>query len=261
MAGAGAHRAAQQDGDTLASPAYELILEVQALDLSVDQLRHQAAVHPDRERLVEIDSRLADHDGLVGEVEAARHDVERQRKRLEDEVATIEARRTEIDGRLYGGEIQASKELLTLQEEAASLLGKQTALEDDELELMEQLEEHNGDLAAKAETRAAIEAERAGVQGALDAALAEIEVEIAEVLERRSSRAAPEEGTVQGWAELLARYEELRPQYAGVPVARLVDSHCDGCHIQLSAVAVDQIAKMPDDAVVTCEECGRLLVR
>jgi len=245
----------------LASPAYELILEVQSLDLAIDRLRHQAANHPDRDRLAEIDERLAAHDASVAEVEAVRHDLERQRKRLEDEVATIGARRSEIDGRLYGGEVTASKELLTLQDEAASLLGKQTGLEDEELELMEQLEEQSGELAARAEARATIEAERATAQTSLDAALVEIDGEIGELDQQRSIKAGTDSEAVQGWSDLLGRYTTLRPQYDGVPVARLVDSRCDGCHIQLSAVAVDQIAKMPDDAVVTCEECGRLLVR
>lgn len=245
----------------MASPAYELILEVQALDLSVDQLRHQAATHPDRERVAEIDARLAAHDAEVAEVESARHELERQRKRLEDDVATIQARRTEIDGKLYGGEVTASKELLALQDEAASLLGKQNALEDDELELMEQLELRSGDLATRAEGRSELEAERATAQASLDAALATIEAEIAAADQQRSAKAAPEPGSVQGWPELVSRYDELRAQYDGIPVARLVGSRCDGCHIQLSAVAVDQLSKMPDDAVVTCEECGRLLVR
>lgn len=245
----------------MASPAYELILEVQSLDLAIDRLRHQAATHPDRDRLAEIDERLAAHDGSVAEVEAVRHDLERQRKRLEDEVSTIGARRSEIDGKLYGGEVTASKELLALQDEAASLLGKQTGLEDEELELMEQLEEQAGDLAARAEARAAIEAERATVQTSLDDALAGIDAEIGELDQQRSAKADRDSESVQGWGDLLDRYRALRPQYDGVPVARLVDSRCDGCHIQLSAVAVDQMAKMPDDAVVTCEECGRLLVR
>ncbi len=245
----------------MASPAYELILEVQALDQTIDRLRHRAASHPDRHRLAELDGRLTAHDGEVAEAEAGRHEVERQRKRLEDEVATIEARRKEIDGKLYGGEITASKELLALQDEAASLLARQTSLEDDELDLMEDLEERSQDLATRAAARSELEAERAAVQAELDAALADIDAEMAEVDRQRSGRAEPEPGTVPGWTDLLARYHDLRPQFDGVPVARLVDGRCDGCHIQLSAVAVDQLSKMPDDAVVTCEECGRLLVR
>ncbi len=245
----------------MASPAYELILEIQAIDLDVDRLRHRAATHPERENLARIDEELAELDGQAAEVEERRHQVERDRKRLEDEVATIQARRGEIDGKLYGGEVTASKELLALQDEAGSLLDKQTALEDEELELMEQLEELGGDLSNRAEQRSEIEARRASAQSDLDAALADVEAEVADLERRRGEAVSPDPGTVQGWDELLPRYESLRSQYDGVPVARLVDSHCDGCHIQLSAVAVDQLGKLPEDAVVTCEECGRLLVR
>lgn len=245
----------------MASPAYELILQIQALDLSVDQHRHRAANHPDRARLAAIDERLATHDAAAAEVEEQRHDLERQRKRLEDEVALLEDRRTDIDGKLYGGQVTASKELLALQEEAAGLLEKQTGLEDQELELMEQLEELSTELEGRATERAAIDAERSEVQAELDRALADLETEVADLEAQRQDRASVEPGSIQGWDELVTRYAQLRPQYDGVPVARLVDGHCDGCHIQLSAVAVDRMAKMPDDAVVTCEECGRLLVR
>lgn len=245
----------------MASPAYELILEIQALDLSVDQLRHRAATLAERDRLADLDRRLAAHDEEVAGVEERRHDLERQRKRLEDEVSLIEDRRKDIDGKLYGGQVTASKELLALQDEAAGLLNRQTGLEDDELELMEQLEELAADLTARAETRATVEAERAAVQADLDRSLAEIDGEIAELGRRRAERAGVEPGSIQGWGELLGRYADLRPQFDGVPLARLVDGRCDGCHIQLSAMAVDRMAKLPEGEVVTCEECGRLLVR
>jgi predicted nucleic acid-binding Zn-ribbon protein len=245
----------------LASPAYELILEIQAIDLSIDRLRHRARTHPGRDRLAGIDERLADHDREANEIEERHHGAERQVKRLEDEVATIEARRRDVEGKLYGGEVTASKELLALQDEAAGLLDRQTGLEDEELELMEQLEGLAGELRTSAGARATMEAERADAEAELERGLAEIDAEVADLIAQRSERERPEPGSVQGWDELLARYENLRPQYDGVPVARLADGRCDGCHIQLSAVAVDRMAKMPEDAVVTCEECGRLLVR
>lgn len=245
----------------MASPAYELILEIQALDLSIDQLRHRAATHPERERLAEVAAQLAEHDQDAASVEESRHQLERDIKRLEDEVALIKDRRSEIEGKLYGGEIQASKELLALQDESQSLLDKQTGLEDQELELMEQLEEVGAELATRSEQRAAIETTQGEAKGRLDAAVAEIEAEIDEIGRRRADAASPAPGAIGGWDELVTRYDELRGQFDGVPVARLVDNHCDGCHIQLSAVAVDRMAKMPADEVVTCEECGRLLVR
>jgi predicted nucleic acid-binding Zn-ribbon protein len=239
----------------LASPAYERILEIQALDQAIDQRRHRIRTHPARARVEELDGRLAAHGDEVQQVEERRHAVVRDQKRLQDEVATIAAKRAEIDGKLYDGSVQASKELLALQGEAAQLLERQTGIEDDELELMEQLEEIDGDLGARAERRAGIEQERSEAQAELDTAVADLEGEMGELTVQREGLA---DGAV---GELLARYDELRSQYDGHPVARLTGGHCDGCHMQLSAVAVDQMAKMPEDAVVTCEECGRMLVR
>jgi uncharacterized protein len=62
-------------------------------------------------------------------------------------------------------------------------------------------------------------------------------------------------------AELLERYEGLRHDLGGIAVARLVGTNCGGCHLTLSAVELDRIRHQPDDVVVLCEECGRLLVR
>ncbi len=239
----------------LASQSYEQILNIQSLDLAVRQLRHRIDAHPARQRMAELDEDLAGHDASAAEVEQAKRELEKRQKRIEDEVALVADKRRDIDGKLYGGEITASKELLALQAEADSLLKRQTEMEDDDLVIMEELEDLDGKLAVMAEARASIEQERTASDQELQAAVAEIEVEIATVSADRESSA----GSAN--AELLERYEALREQFGGVAVARLVGSSCDGCHMQLSAVAVDQIGKMPEDAVVTCEECGRLLVR
>jgi predicted nucleic acid-binding Zn-ribbon protein len=205
--------------------------------------------------MAEVDGRLAAHDAERDEVGERKYELARQQKRLEDEVATIADKRAGIDGKLYGGEVTASKELLALQDEAAALLARQTELEDEDLVIMEQIEELDTELARFAEQRTVIETERATHESELADAVVQIDAEVAEMEQTRTAEAGPAN------AELLARYEELRGQYDGVAVARLVGNGCDGCHIQLSAVAVDQINKMPEDAVVTCEECGRLLVR
>jgi predicted nucleic acid-binding Zn-ribbon protein len=239
----------------LASEAYEQILHIQSLDLSLAQLRHRVANHPAREAIGEVDASIAAHDAEVAVVAEQKHELERTQKRLEDEVATIEEKRKGIDGKLYGGEVTASKELLALQDEAASLLGRQNQIEEEDLEIMEQIEVIDGTLATFAESRSAFESARAEHEATLAAAVSDMEAEIETVSAQRDAAAGPAN------PELLASYESLREEFGGQPVARLVGASCDGCHMQLSAVAVDQIGKMPEDAVVNCEECGRLLVR
>ncbi len=239
----------------MASPAYEQILAIQAFDLSLRQLAHRVRTHPARQKLADGADRLAELQAQRTEIEERKHDLERQQKRCQDEVATIAARRGDIESKLYGGEVTATKELLALQEESANLLERQGGIEDGELELMEQLDDIAGELAAVDEQRAATDAENAAAEVELAEALVELDGEIKATTSQRSEAAVPAN------AELLASYEELRDLFDGVAVARLVDGSCDGCHIHLSAMAVDRIGKMPEDAVVTCEECGRLLVR
>ena len=61
--------------------------------------------------------------------------------------------------------------------------------------------------------------------------------------------------------ELLKEYEQIRKQPGRVGVALLSGSTCRGCHLDLPAVEVDRIKKLPNDTLINCEECSCILVR
>lgn len=246
--------AAPEDGAPAPVGPLERLLVVQEHDTEADQLRHRLASLPERARL---DEKLAEIAALearaavVGEQRAA---VGRDLERLEDEVATVEARRADTDRKLYGGAVNAARELQALQDELASLKRRQDSLEDDELELMEQAEPLDAELATLAADQAARDEEAT----ALTAALAEAEVAVSAELERV---VAEREDAVAGIeAPLLDEYDRLRRQLGGVAIARLVGTTCGGCHLTLPSVEVDRIRKTPAGAMVHCEECGRILV-
>ena len=232
----------------------ERLLVVQRHDTEADQLRHRLNALPERARL---DAKLAEIAALeaqVADLSERRGAIGRDLKRLEDEVAVVEARRAETDAKLYGGAVNAARELQALQDELASLKRRQTSLEDDELELMEAAEPLDADLARLAAEQAAADEEAT----ALTAALAEAETSVSAALQR--ALAAREAG-VEGIDDaLLAEYTRLRSQLGGIAVAPLVGTSCGGCHLSLSAVEVDHIRKTPAGAMVHCEECGRILV-
>ena len=239
----------------MATPAYEQLLVVQDLDVAIDQHRHRIANHPIMTEISAIDAEVADLTASVEEVEVRRHDLQRQVKRLADDVALIDDKRSQIDGKLYDGSVTATKDLLALQDEAKMLVDRKTSIEDDELELMESLEQVEAELAPVVEQQRALAARRDERETALRAAITELESELADLETKRTEAASSVP------PDLLAHYESLRTDFGGVAVARLVGSTCDGCHMTLSAVAFDQIKKQPDDAVVTCDACGRLLIR
>ena len=236
--------------------ALDQLLQVQALDTSADQLRHRRAHLPERTELDAVQSALAALDKKAAEVQAQRDELARNEKRLEDEIALVREKAVQTDKTLYSGTINAPKELTALQEEIDALARRQRQLEDQELELMEQAEPLDSDLATFASQRGVLDEQAAGLLARIAEEEVVIDAELADVLSQR-------DGAVAGVpSELLDEYQSLRRGLGGIAVARLNGNRCEGCHLTLSAVDVDQIrhGRTEADGVAHCTECNRILV-
>lgn len=241
--------------DGAAPSALERLLAVQDQDTATDQLLHRRAHLPERDAVDE-------HAAAVGavEVERARQDERRVElsavlDRLQGEVASIEARIAELTRTLHSGAITVPRELQALQHEQDSLRRRQDHLETEELEIMEELDPLTQQLDALDNRLEELATEGERLATALTEAEVHLEEELTLVGHRR-------EEAISGVPDdLLVTYGELRSRLGGVAVARLTGKVCGGCHLGLSAVEVDRIKKQPPDALVHCEECGRLLVR
>jgi predicted nucleic acid-binding Zn-ribbon protein len=235
--------------------ALDALLEVQALDTIADQLRHRREHLPERGELADRNAKLSEIEARAGEVQSERDTIAASENRLEDEIALVAEKAKGADQKLYSGTVNVPRELTALQDEIASLQRRQRQLEDQELELMEQAEPLDATLAEIATARSTLDADAVMLSAAIAESEAAIDEELADVVAKRST-------AVDGVpAELLTEYEALRGALGGIGVARLSGNRCEGCHLALSAVDVDRIRHEPDDALVHCTECGRLLVR
>ena len=231
------------------------LLEVQEHDTSADQLRHRLSTLPERTNLDDCRETLAATEAELLDSTEEREEIAEDIKHVEQEVTSLGQRAKEVDHLLHSGAVAAPRELKALQDEIASLQRRQRMLEDGELDLMERAEPLDKTIQELRTRKEQLDQRVGELEAELAAAEASVDAEIAEVTERREKLAAelPD--------EMLATYERLRGQLAGVAVARLSGGTCGGCFLSLSAVEVDRIKKLPDDAVVNCEECGRILVR
>jgi predicted nucleic acid-binding Zn-ribbon protein len=243
-----------EEGAAAPSPL-ERLLAVQEDDTAVDQLEHRRAHLPEREA---VDQHATTMAGVQSE-QAARTtrqgELSISLERLQAEVTSLEARIAEVHRTLHSGSVTVPRELQALQHEEESLKRRQDHLETEELELMEELDPLNEELQALEARLAELTAEAERLDEALLEAEVRIEEDLTQVTGRRQAAAAEVD------PELLATYEDLRRRLDGVAVARLVGSVCGGCHLGLPAAEVARIKKQPPDALVTCDECGRLLVR
>ncbi len=234
---------------------WDALLAVQDHDTHTDQLTHRRKTLPARAELDAAMRQLAQLEARTSEVEAARHELARSQQRLEDDITSINDKAAQHDKTLYSGTIGNPRELQTLQDEIGALKRRVSQLEDQELELMEQIEPLDAELARLAAERSALDDQAASLRGQIAEDEVAIDAELAVVQAERTALLTEVE------PELLAEYEQLRPHAGGIAIARLVGGSCGGCHLGLSAVEIDRIKRLPNEEPVHCEECGRLLAR
>ncbi|MDH6110241.1 putative nucleic acid-binding Zn-ribbon protein [Kitasatospora sp. MAP12-15] len=239
-----------------AAPADQIrLLDLQAIDAKLDQLAHRRRTLPEH---AEIDKASADHAALTSLVvaaEAQQGDTARELVKAEQDVEQVVSRATRNQQRMDSGAVTSAKDLENLQHETGSLAKRQGDLEDVVLEVMERLESAQTrvtELTARLEHSTVVLEEAVARR---DAKFAEIDAEVAKVARER------ETVEVVIPADLLKLYTRLREQQGGVGAARLFQRRCEGCRVEFSTADLNAIKAEPKDAVVRCDNCGRILVR
>ncbi|GGM40940.1 zinc ribbon domain-containing protein [Promicromonospora citrea] len=230
------------------------LLDVQALDTRAQQLAHQRTNHPTLARLADLDSQIADLRASLVDSRTRVADLKRELTKAEGDVEQVRSRAARNQQRLDSGSVSA-KDAVALTDELASLATRQSTLEEIELDVMERLEAHEEALAKVEAANDALLADKAGVEAERDAAWAQIDEQVQSVARDRAT-------AIDGLdAGLVALYEKLRAQLGGTGAAVLNGNRCEGCRIDLPPGDVAAIRSAAPDAVVRCEECGRILVR
>lgn len=237
-----------------ADPAVQRrLLELANADAELARIEHRRRTLPEIAEIAAAELALrAKRDAQVA-VQTTLTDLEREVKRQEKEIDAVRAREDRDRNLLTDGTVSA-KQLTDLEHELATLQRRQTSLEDDLLELMERREaveldgQHAGIELAKAEEALA------DGQRRRDEALADLET--AEV-----RRSAERDTIVPQIPDPLFRlYDRVRAQ-KGTGAALLRARRCGACRLELDRSAISRIAASPADEVVTCDECGAILVR
>ena len=166
----------------------------------------------------------------------------------------LQARAAQEESRLYSGEVASPRELQALQADVDQLRHHQRELENRELALMEQREPVDAELAGLEEQRRALVTEVDSIRQELEAAVGDIDAEVATEQGARDEIAAGLEGA------LLAEYERCRARANGVGAARLVGTTCQGCHLTIPSTEAERIKRADGARVEHCDNCGCILV-
>src|SRR6204780_3973944 len=238
-----------------ASPQNQLrLLELADLDAELVRLARRRQGLPEVAELAGMEARASELKDAVVMAETELSDLAKEQGRAERGVDQVRTRIERDRARLDAGQVSAARELASLQSEIESLHRRQGDLEEIVLDLMERREalvSRRDELAAE---RDSLADETATVAARRDAAVKEID--------EQAGRASDERGGIAAEvpADLLKLYEQIRGA-RGVGAAALRAGRCEGCHLTLNTVDLNEIRASAPDEVIRCEECRRILVR
>jgi uncharacterized protein len=238
-----------------ASPQSQLrLLELAELDGELARLGHRRQALPEIGELARMEARTAELKDATVVTETELGDLSREQGRAERDVEQVRTRIDRDRARLDAGQVTAARELASLQSEIESLHRRQDDLEEAVLELMERREALTSRLDELAAERDHLGSEISAVSARRDATLSEIDEQAGKASAQRQGIAA------EVPADLLKLYDQIR-ETRGVGAAALRRGRCEGCHLTLNTVDLNQIRTSAPDEVVRCEECRRILVR
>lgn len=227
------------------------LLEVAALDLLIQTAGRAAQSPPQAARIAELVAERTRLTPGVAEARGRLEDARTELARIESDVAVVQARIARDAERLAAS--ANAKEAQSLEHELAALERRKSDLEDAELVVMERIEVSEADLAAREAELTAVQQEGAAASAAAKDAVAAAQAEAATAMRDRAAVAS----TVD--SGLLAFYDRIAAR--GVGAALLRGSTCEGCRMVLAGSELSVLRAASDDDVITCPECGCILVR
>lgn len=243
---------------TTAHPADQRrLLDLQALDTRIAQLRHERRTLPALAALEELDGRAADlHRAQIG-AKTEISDLEREVEKAEADVDQVRTRLQRTQKRYDAGE-GLSRELVAMQQELESLERRKQVLEEEELEIMEQLDaaqKRSADIAVQEE---AVRADQAIHEQQRDDEFARIDAEMNEATTARDDLARVLNENAE---EMMYLYERARERSGGLGAVAMYGRTAEGMSLNLTLAEYNALETAAPEEVVLSDEAGYILVR
>jgi predicted nucleic acid-binding Zn-ribbon protein len=225
------------------------LFDLQDIDLEIDARR--AATSEAESRIGESED-VESAAAAIVEREAEVQELHKKLKAAEWEVDELTNKIKPFEKKLYGGSVNNSKELASIEDDIRSLQARKRVLEDRALDVMSQLEEAERALAAAKEENAALASSWDEEQRRLKQEMETLAAEIEQLEQKRLSQRAQIDG------EALVLYDALRSKHQGRAVAKVERGTCGGCRISLP-MSLLQRARSGSDVIIQCSSCERIL--
>ncbi len=225
------------------------IREIRKLDENLDALEEEIGRLP--KHVAEIEKKLEDHKAQLAAEKNALEENEKERRRLEGEVAVGQEKATRLQEQI--AEVKTNDQYRALRNEISFARKEVRTAEDRIIERMEEAEGLTEKVSA-AEKALAEEAEGVAKE------VAEVEKVVEGDREKFAvAKAERDEVAAQVPRRLLRAYERVRRKLGDRAVSPVNNGRCSSCNMVLRPQLLQQLRRSGEEDVVTCEFCGCIL--
>lgn len=227
----------------------ELIRDIQKLDENLDHLEEEIGRLP--KHIEEIERKLQDHKTQLAAEKHALQLNEKERRRLEGEVAVATEKAARLQEQI--AEVKTNDQYRALRNEISFAKKEISKAEDQIIDRMEEAEALAGKVAAAekalAEESVGVAKEVAEVEKVVDGDRQKL---AAERVERNqvAAKVPP---------RLLRAYERVRRKLKERAVSAVKNGRCSSCNMVLRQHVLQQLRRSGDEDVITCEFCNCIL--
>lgn len=221
--------------------------DLQQIDLDLDKTTQSLL---ELERQLSCNQELEDARTLLLSSQQRLAEMQSKQKSAEWSVDDLQAKLKPLQQKLYAGTVHNPKDLVNLQQQASQLKNQLREEEDKALEIMEQADICQREVASNTAQVKRLEEQWQASRQQLLAEQARL-TEAAQLVEQRRQELA---NTLD--PDHLMIYETLRTRKQGQAVARIEQGRCQGCRLM---VPVSELTQARAGELVQCGSCGRVL--
>jgi predicted nucleic acid-binding Zn-ribbon protein len=231
------------------------LLDLQTVDTKLAQLGHRRQTLPEHGVIAKLQTRRSALASDLIAAETTISDLELEQTKAETDLEPVRERLSRNQVRIANGTVADPKALSSMVDEVSHLKKRISDLEDAELDVMEQLE--------------AAVTDRETLRGRMT----QVDNDLVETTAERDRQLAVLDGEMGGLRaeraglaplippDLLTLYDRIGASHGGVGAAELRQRRCTGCQLEINAADLRAFSAAPEDEVLRCEECGRILIR
>lgn len=230
-------------------PHLKALIELQAVDLRLIEIRERLARFP--KRLAEVEGRVTAARQQIAAAKEAHTTGLKERKTYEMDVEQWKERAKKY--RNQSAEVKTNEAYKALLHEIENAEREVTKAEDRLLERMVSGEEYDRQVksaeASLKEIEAAANKERQAIQAEYNAA--QRELASAEAARAAAISAVPE--------DLVSHYERIAKRHGGIALAEVRGEGCGQCGVHIRPHVIQQLSREGNEEFFHCETCTRIL--